>query len=229
MISGLHVAPTEPPALKKLGKSSLLPERHGVDILWTVTGEGGKKVTVGAQRKEWKDLVASVEDGRWQREIVQMASLPAAWVVVEGWPKVGAGGQLVDKRYGRGWTEAMLRAVLWSAQSRGINIDRTANIAGTCDWVQAVVKWSRKANHSSMLHRPMATSQWGHKGNREWGMHLLQGLDGVGVELAGRIWDRFGGVPWSWDCSIDDLMEVDGVGKKKAEKLWKQLGGKEAG
>lgn len=223
-ITGLHVAPTEPVALKRLGKSSLLPERYGVDVLWTVEGGDGRKCYVGCQRKEWKDLVASVEDGRWQREVIQMQSLPMAWVVVEGWPQVGEGGGLVDKRYGRGWTEAMLRAVLWSAMGRGVMVDRTANVAGTVEWVRGIVKWSRKAEHVSGLARPMATTRWGHRGNREWGMHLLQGLDGVGVELAGRIWDAFGGVPWRWDVGVEELMGVEGIGKKKAEKLYKQLG-----
>lgn len=219
---GVYVAPTEPVALKKVGKSSSLPERFGVDVLW-----GAKGAKVGVQRKEWKDLLASVEDGRWQREVAMMTDgrLVAAWVVVEGWPKIGPDGRLVDKSWGRGWTEGAMRGVLWGAVRAGIGVDRTDGIAGTVAWVQAMVKWSRKDRHTSGMARPGPTGMWGSRNNRDWGVHLLQGLDGVGPELAGRIWDRFGGVPWRWEVGVEELMEVDGVGKKKAEKMWQALGG----
>ena len=219
----VFVAPTEPVALKKVGRSSSMPERYGVDVLW-----GAKGAKVGVQRKEWKDLVASVEDGRWQREIAMMTDgrLVDAWVVVEGWPKVGGDGRLVEKQYGRGWSEGQLRAVLWGAMARGVKVDRTRDIAGTVTWVRGMVEWSRKAKHQSGIARPGPVGMWGSRDSRDWGIHLLQGLDGVGPELAGRIWDRFGGVPWRWDVGVEDLMQVEGVGKKKAEKMIRALGGK---
>lgn len=220
-LDGVYVAPTEPVALKKVGRSSLMPERFGVDVMW-----GARGVKVGVQRKEWKDLIASVEDGRWAREIPMMTGrLGEAWVVVEGWPQVDAGGRIVDKRFGRAWTEGMVRGVLWAAMREGVKVDRTADVAGTVAWVRGLVGWTRKAKHSSAVARPGPAGMWGHREDRDWGVHLLQGLDGVGPELAGRIWDHFGGVPWRWDVGVDGLCAVDGIGKKKAEKMMRALGG----
>lgn len=219
-LPGVYVAPTEPVALKKIGVSSVMPERFGVDVLWAAHGE-----KVGVQRKRWDDLIASVEDGRWAREIPMMTGrLAEAWVVVEGWPKVGADGRIVDKGFGRAWTQGMIRGVLWAAARQGVKIDRTGDVAGTVEWVRGLVAWSRKVKHHSAVARPGPTGMWGHRGDRDWGIHLLQGLDGVGPELAGRIWDEFGKVPWRWEVGVEDLCRVDGIGKKKAEKMLRALG-----
>ena len=211
------VAPTEPRALKAIGKSSALPERFGVDVLWTAHG-----VKWGVQRKEWKDLIASVEDGRLGREVQQMRGpgVSVPWLLVEGWPRVGASGVLVDKRFGRAWSERSLHGVLWSVMAEGVRVDRTADVPGTVEWVQWMVAWSRKDKHASLAIRPGPEGEmWGYKGNRDWGVHLLQGLPGVGVEMAGRIWDRFGRVPWRWEVGLGELTGIEGIGKKRAERM----------
>jgi len=48
---------------------------------------------------------------------------------------------------------------------------------------------------------------------------MLMGLPGVGVEVANRVLEKFGRVPWEWSCTKEELMEVPGVGKKTAERL----------
>ena len=197
---------------------SSLPERFGSDVFW-VWKVDGKVRKVGVQRKEWKDLVSSVEDGRWARELQAMRALDVRFVVVEGWPKVGEDGHLIDKRFGRAWTENMIRSVLATAQTDGVIVDRTVNVHATCEWVGWAMRWTRKAEHSSLGGREgVGRGMWGSPTNRDYGVHLLQGLPGVGVELAGRVYDRFG-VPWQWTVTVDDLMTVEGIGKKKAEKM----------
>jgi excinuclease UvrABC nuclease subunit len=52
-----------------------------------------------------------------------------------------------------------------------------------------------------------------------WGVHFLQGIDGIGPEVAGRIYDHFGKVPLAWECQLEDLLEIEGVGKVRAAKL----------
>jgi len=217
--STILVAPTEPVKLRSIGKTSILPEKYGVDVAWVATRDDGTKVMCGVQRKEWKDLVASVEDGRWQREMQMMKSLQLAWLVVEGWPTVSSSGALVDKSFGRAWNIDAFRSVLWSCMSHGIPVDRTRDVADTARWVQRMVDWSRKTEHSSLRGRPNADSMWGKPTNREYGIHLLQGLPGVGVKLAGALWDEFGKVPWKWEVGVDDLTKVPGVGRKKAERM----------
>lgn len=218
----VFVAPTEPVRLRAIGKTSLTPERLGVDVCWVAAGKKW-----GVQRKEWKDLVASVEDGRWGREIPMMVSgCDVAWVMVEGWPRVTTDGALLDKSFGRPWTEQGVRKVLWGAQMRGVQVTRSNDLGDTVSQVLAMVEWSCDPNAGkSAVQRPGPTGMWGHKNDRDWGVHLLQGLEGVGVELAGRIFDVRGEVPWQWTVTEDELCQVKGIGKKKARKILDALGG----
>jgi ERCC4-type nuclease len=215
------IAPTEPIALRAIGKTSSLPEKYGADVAWIATrpAPDRKKVLVGVQRKEWKDLIASVEDGRWAREMQMLQSCGMAFVVVEGWPVTGPSGQVVDKAFGRPWNIDALRSVLWSCMSHGIHVDRTANVKDTVRWVQRMVDWSGKGEHSSLRGRPGPGSMWGKPTNREYGLHLLQGLPGVGPTLAGELWDAFGKVPWKWEVGVEDLTKVKGVGRVRAQRM----------
>ena len=87
--------------LKKLGRVSSTPEKHGSDYLF-LSGAG----LVGVQRKEVKDWVASCFDGRLAKELRQMRTLDLAVVVVEGkmvWSETGT----LLSGWGRGYTRAM--------------------------------------------------------------------------------------------------------------------------
>lgn len=220
------VAPSEPPALRAIGKTSLLPERFGCDILFTVRGE-----RVGVQRKEVKDLRASAVDGRLAKELAQMSAVGRAMLLVEG--KVSwtlDGGDLNGGRWGQAWTRAQWNGLLWSVQSRGVWVCASEGVPETVQIVQEFERWCRKEKHTSLDSRPKPGSMWGSSAKmteREWGVHLLQGLDGVGPELAGRIFDRAGSVPirWSEDVDIEWLMGVEGVGSKKATRIYRALQG----
>ena len=219
----IFVAPTEPVALRAIGKTSSKPETYGADVCWIARPPGMAPRVVGVQRKEWKDLIASVEDGRWAREMQMLQACGDAWVVVEGWPKVNVDGELADRKWGRRWTVDALRGVLWSCQKHGIMVDRTANIADTAAWCRRMEQWYQKTDHSSTRGRPSCESMWGKPTNREFGLHLLQGLPGVGPELAGRIWDHTGKVPWRWEVDAVELAKVKGVGKVRAERMIRAL------
>jgi ERCC4-type nuclease len=51
----------------------------------------------------------------------------------------------------------------------------------------------------------------------------LQGFDGIGPEVAGRIYDEFKGVPLMWTVDEIDLMAVKGVGAIRAERMIRSL------
>jgi len=54
-------------------------------------------------------------------------------------------------------------------------------------------------------------------------MHVLQGFPGMGPELAGRVVDKFEGVPLTWTVSEDELQTVEGLGKKKSIAMYEAL------
>jgi ERCC4-type nuclease len=211
------VSPTEPPALRKIGTTSLRPETFGCDLLFAARGKW-----FGIQRKEFKDLIHSMQDGRLGQQVSMMAELEQAMVVVEGWQDARwtTEGMLSD-RYAK-VTRAQLRGLLWSVRDRGVWVDYTRDLTDTIALCQEWEAWCRKPAHKSLSTRPGPVGKWGRADNREWQEHLLQGLPGVGVELAGRILDEVG-MPLGWRVSEGELLGVQGLGKGKVEKMMRAV------
>lgn len=218
--SGILIAPTEPPALKRIGVSSSAPEQYGVDVMWAVT-EG----LCGVQRKELGDLVSSMQDGRLAKEIAQMQDkLQVAAVMVEGRGQWGVDGALL-KGFGPEVNRQQVRNFLYSIRLKGVWVEFTDDLNDTISAVRGLKRWTEKPTHDSLLKRPGpgGTSDWGKVTRREWAVHLLCGFDGIGVGMAQSIIDHFDGVPLQWEVTKEELMEVPGIGKGRAEKLMKAL------
>ena len=207
------VAPSEPPALRKIGTVSMAPERYGCDLLFASRGRW-----FGVQRKEFKDLLASMRDGRIAQQMGMMEGLEQSMVVIEGMSSVrwGSDGELLDD-YAR-VTRDQIRGLLWSVRDRGVWVDQTDGLADTIQMVQAFEQWCKKPAHKSLSTRPGPVNTWGKVGNRDWEMHLLHGLPGVGVELAGRVLDQVG-MPLGWRVTREELLGVEGLGKGKVGKM----------
>lgn len=207
------VSNTEPQDLRNLGRTTTYPENYGCDLLIPVKGEW-----VGIQRKEVKDLVASVTDGRWPEQLGKMAQLPRSVILVEGRPRWSDDGRtMLNVKYGKGLTRPAWRGVLWSAQRRGIWVDGTGGLDETIVWVGQFERWLR-SNHSSDVRRPGPSGLWGKATNEEWAVWFMQSFQGVGPELAKRIVGKFG-VPLRWTIGEEDLLTVEGVGKAKAAAI----------
>lgn len=224
------VSPSESPAARSLGTSTWKVEEWGADFGWVARGE-----IYGAQRKALKDLVASVDDGRLAKELLQMTSLHHAFVVLEtgerggGWPREMPNGQLAGLGgYGRPWTGVQLRGVLYGVMARGVHVVLVKDETETIARVKELEVWSKKARHESARGRGMAPSNvFGKRGEREYAVWVMQSLPGVGVEMAGRIFDHFGRIPLRMDegVGMKELMEVKGVGKVVAKRVIDVFGG----
>lgn len=222
----MHISSTEPKRLKQLGHASQLPEKYGVDFLWWRQQPGLKRGWCGVQRKEAKDLIASIRDGRLARELVQMEPLLHSMVVVEG--RFDRIGELVAA--GRSEIPVMLwDAALWALQDRGVKIGYTVNIDETARMIERFKRWTDKSEHSALkkTRNGPPTSTWGKGSNLEYQVHLLTGLPGVGDKLARSIISRFGGVPWRWTINEKQLAEVPGISRDRAKKLIEVLQGME--
>lgn len=213
----MKIAPTEPPKLKTLGESSSLPERFGVDVFWAA-----QEQTWGVQRKEYKDLLASASDGRLTREVGMATKLDHAFLVVEGWPTFTGEGEMVVQ-YGRPWTLSSWWAYLLSIEARGMLVWRTANLVETCEFITTLEAWSRKEKHTSLHGRePLGGGMWGTPMNREYGIYVLSSIDGIGPELAGRIYDTHG-IPLQWTVTDEQLASIPGLGPKKIARMRRAL------
>lgn len=207
--------------LHQLGTVSSLPEKWGCDVLIRTN-----RLWVGVQRKAIPDFIASIMDGRLAKEVQQMAAcgrLDIKCLLIEGEPQFTTDGVYMGSGYGSQFTMAQFRGVLWSARERGLWVDFTKSITETRVWLKMMEQWAGKDKHAALDRRPAAFGAWGKPDSREFGIHLLQGLPNVGPELAARIFDHYGGVPWTWAVTAEELMEIPGVGKKRAKDMLSAL------
>lgn len=213
------VSPTEPKVLRDLGEVSNFPEEFGCDLVFSANG-----TWAGVQRKEFKDLVASIRDGRLGEQTAKMRAgdLKYLLIVIEGDGKWTDSGFLVSK-WGKGVSRSQVRKILWTVRESGLWIDHTDDIADTIKLVKAFEEWCGKETHESLGNRPGPRTTWGTVDSRDWLSHFLQGLPGVGAATAARIIDHFDGSPVSWNVTREQLLEIDGLGPKKVEAMWKAL------
>jgi ERCC4-type nuclease len=214
-IDDVLVSPTEPAAVRALGRTSGEPECRGADLLWS-----SPLGAVGVQRKELGDLVASLRDGRLALEIGRLTTLAVAVLLVEGRVRWSSAGRLVTG--GRpGMTRAQLRALLWTVQRRGVWITTARDLPDTVEVLRHLHGWLGTRRHTALERRPKPRSP---DDRNAVGVHLLEALPSVGPVLANSIVSHFGGVPVKWSCDLEELVAVPGVGPVRAARLAAALG-----
>lgn len=217
------VAPTERDAhiaglVGDDGERSMLPERYGCDVAWFAQGEWW-----GVQRKEIKDFIASIQDGRLAREVAMMKPMPIMVVAIEGRISYTTEGVLIIGKWASSVTRKQLDGMVMSLMEKGIHTVWTDNTKDTARWIRSFAMWSMKSRHASLDRRPGPTSPWGSISDEDWAVHFLQGIDGLGSEKARAVVKHFGGVPISWDVTEVQLREVKGIGPTLARKMIKAL------
>jgi len=214
----MHVSSTEPHEFHQLGDVSTLPEKYGMDFLWYTKG------WCGVQRKEIKDLSASLRDGRLGREIAQMESLKHKMLIVEGMIEQ-VGDQIIYRNQPL-MGKALWWATLWGLQANNISITFTRNKTETAAAVQAYEHWTSRDTHTALsrTRNTPKVNSWGQHTNREFQIHMLTGLPGVGRGTAETIINHFGHMPINWTATEEQLCEIPGIGKTKAQRMLKALG-----
>jgi ERCC4-type nuclease len=214
-------SPTEPKKLTHLGKVSSVPENYGADFLIM-----GKKIRIGVQRKQFPgDLLASLTDGRLYDQLPRLTELDQALLVIEGHGRWTEDGELIgDSKY-HSFTIQQLHGLLFTIMFEfGVPSIWVGNMDDTGRVLTNLEAWAKKDKHTSLKSRPgPGKSSWGSTSERHSAQHILQGFPGVGGELAGRIVDKFQGVPLTWTIGMDELMRVEGIGKKKADTMYHAL------
>lgn len=204
-----------------------LTEARGVDIAWHggQARNGNDQHWWGVQRKAVSDLLASVQDGRLQREVAQMnasTGVHLPFMIVEGKVAFTNDGRMIRDR-GQEYTRRQWRGLLWSIAAAGITVLHTDGPLSTVDMLLDLHAWSMKDKHLTLKQRPGAPSDdWGQRGSADWARHMLQGFDGIGPETAEAIIKEYG-LPLQWTVSEQDLLAVAGIGKVRAEKLVRAL------
>lgn len=222
----LLVSPAEPKVLRRLGETSFAVEEYGADFL--IVGEAG---IVGLQRKQFPgDFLSSVTNGRLHTVVMKLTATTFPLVLLEGRPQWTQDGNLLHS-YGPGLKRSTLRAMEWSLISAGIGVQWSDDLADTVAHIQSLMKWWAKDSHDGFSTRPgiARANEFGKPtSQRDFAMHVLQGFNGVGPLLAGRIYDKFERLPLQWDVTKVELGAVHGLGPKRLKALIDSIPAKEA-
>lgn len=220
------ISPAEPPQVRDPlldlgGKVSPYPERHGADVMWV---EKAVKGVVGVQRKEWTDLLNSLDDGRLGKEVEQLQSCAIRILAVEGRPHWSPDGHLIHNWLGTRWTRDSFRSLLRDVQAKGIWVEYTDNMADTVTLVQSIAAWAAKGDHVALERRPKpGPDRWGQRTNHATQSHFLQAIDGIGPKQADAIIEAFDGLPLQWTVSEKQLGSVRGIGKKTLSAMTRAI------
>lgn len=216
----IYVAPTEPPSLKAIGKVSSLPERVGADVLFFARGHKH-----AIQRKELKDLLASIADGRLAKELAQMRTAVAGHrlLIIEGKTQWSIDGKLLGT-FGQDWTLRQWLGMLWSVHEAGCDVMQTQSLEQTIQAVGWFVEWAGK-DHRSLKQRPgLGKGMWGtNASDPEWISWCLQSIPGISSVLAQRIYETVGN-PLTLRVTKEDLLKVEGLGPKKVNAIMRLFG-----
>jgi ERCC4-type nuclease len=220
------VSPAEPAEFKTLGEvSPIIEPQYGADFL--IPSPTG--LVVAVQRKQFPgDFLGSVADGRFAVLLPRIIAADVRILLLEGQPRWTASGGLLNYDWGRGreFRRSHLRAMEWSLHHVwGVQTMWTDNRADSMDFLRDLARWAEKDKHEGLGVRPGPKGQVRGRdpSPRDVGVHLLSGIPGIGPETAGRVYDRFAGVPLRWTATVEDLCEVDGVGKGRAAMMTRYI------
>jgi ERCC4-type nuclease len=193
---------------------SSLCEANGVDCL-VLTEKG----YVGYQRKTLPDLQSSLSDGRLYRELDQIRNssiLVWSFLVLEYDPtRVTIDGQFLDAAF----TVDHLRRLLAKVHANGIGWFCTHLPADTISCILSTSTYL--ATHDpAQLRRPgPPKDEWGNRTNRDFAIHTLQSVPGIGPTVAAGLYDAFGSDLFSLNVSRRQLLDVPGLGPKLVDRL----------
>lgn len=213
------ISPSEPAPFKALGKVSMRCEQYGADFMF-VSPLG----LIGIQRKEIDDLIQSIQiGGRLQEQLAKMNQLSIKVLLIEGATSWTTDGNLQSRHQ---WTQSQHYGVMWSAQLQNCWIGQTGSMQDSVDYLRRLERWAlRKSNHDGLVRRPKVSALYGTRDSKDWAVGLLSQIDGIGLDRAGKIFDKVG-LPLVWDERIgwEEILEIDGIGVGTVEKIVKCLG-----
>lgn len=213
------ISPAERDAgLLSLGTVSSVPERYGADFLLFSPVFG----RVGVQRKTIADLVASVHDGRLEREISQLKVLDQSIFLLEGTPQWTNESILLSQSPTK-YSKAMHLGIIFSLQAEGSWILQPSSSQESIEFLSSLERWMKKSRHGTLRRRSGPVSPWGTADSKDWQIHVMQGFPGVGYEKAKAIVESNGGLPLRLKEGVM-LQNAKGVGAKLERSIMEALG-----
>lgn len=164
---------------------------------------------IAVERKECKDFVDSLVDGRLFDQLRELKTYPRPFFVLEG------EGILGHRNVS---PEALHGALASISIDYGIPVMQTRDALETARFLHAVAKREQFRDQRKMAIRHAKPMQ-----DVERLLFLLAGLPGVSDVLAQRLLTRFGNAQAVFAASATELAEVEGIGPQKASEIRRLL------
>ena len=173
------------------------------------------------------DFLGSVTDGRLYKQILSMReSSSIAILLLEGKFRYTKEGILVQGRRRTRWNRKginnLLRSIRWV---EGIDIERSSGLDETVDTVLQIEEYFDKIDHLSLKSRPRIQTNWIVPSYGERIIHFYNGLPGVGINGAKKIYDKFPSPMQLYSASVEEIMEVPRIGRALATGIYNFLRG----
>ena len=159
------------------------------------------------ERKTLKDFAVSIIDGRLFKQMLYLTNSKSGGVLIIE----GTTSDTIDIGMSR---EAMQGALITVSLILGIPVLRSKDPFETA---KLLVYIGRQIK--SMAIGGVQRHGYRPKNKRKRQLFILQGLPGIGSELAGRLLARFGSVEVAISASSSELQSVDGIGESIADKI----------
>ena len=162
----------------------------------------------GIERKTVNDFVSSVFSGRVFEQVDRLREVYAKPILI-------LEGEIEKELAKRNNPRAFWGALLKVQSDMGVPVLNTPSIHNTANLLYTLAKRLQKNKQNRILihHKPRLMTQ------KDWQMHVVASLPGIGDELAERLLNYFGSVRKIVQANESDLVKVNGVGKVKAGKI----------
>ena len=186
--------------------------------------------TVGGERKRVPgDLLSSVADGRFAREILAMREECQFMVIfLHGVIRFYRDDvvRMGSRRRGRQWTRKGIRNLYRTLQwVEGCYLEYPANNTELVEVVEELQKYLDTTDHFSLKGRPGMKTDWVVSTYEERVRYFYDGLPGIGIISAKSLCSRFPSPLDLYQASVEEIMEVRGFGKPSALQVYNFLRG----
>lgn len=159
------------------------------------------------ERKTLQDFAVSVVDGRFFKQMTQLAAGPHKGVLI----LEGTSRDLKPDGVRR---EALQGAMITASLILGIPVLRAMDPKETARLMIFAARQTNRAIEGG-LHR----AGYRPKGKRRRQLYILQGLPGVGPKRASSLLERFGSILEIVNADVEDLSSVSGIGPDTARNI----------
>jgi DNA excision repair protein ERCC-4 len=159
------------------------------------------------ERKRWRDLVASIVDGRLFRQACRLAGPPLHAVVL----LEGSEEDIAESAMTR---EAIQGALISVNVILGIPVMRSRDREESARLMLYAGRQVR-----SVISGAVVRAGYRPKSKRRIQLHILQGLPTVGPVRAARLLDKYGTVEAVLTASHEDLIRLLGIGNAAPERI----------